>query len=51
VSLAASTAAEIVAKVRVQWTTPPQFAETGDGTATHREVIELGATREFGSQT
>jgi hypothetical protein len=41
-----------VAKVRVQWTMPLQFAEIvwGDGTTTHREVIELGATREFGSQ-
>jgi len=38
--------------VRVQWTMPLQFAEIvwGDGTTTHREVIELGATREFGSQ-
>ena len=53
VNLASSSAAEIVAKVRVQWTMPLQFAEIvwGDGKTTDREVIELGATREFGSKT
>jgi hypothetical protein len=53
VNLASSSAAEIVAKVRMEWTMPLQFAEIvwGDGKTTHREVIELGATREFGSKT
>jgi hypothetical protein len=53
VSLAASTAAEIVVKARVQWTFPLQFAEIvwGDGETTHRQTIELTATRGFGSQT
>jgi hypothetical protein len=53
VSLASSTAAEIVVKARVHWTFPLQFAEIvwGDGETTHRKTIELTATREFGSQT
>jgi hypothetical protein len=53
VSLASSSAAEIVVKARVQWTFPLQFAEIvwGDGETTHRMSIELTATREFGSQT
>ena len=52
VDLAASSAAEIVAKVRAQWTFPLRFAEIvwGDGQTTHREVIELAETREFGSK-
>ena len=53
VSLASSSAAEIVVKARVQWTFPLQFAEIvwGDGETTHRQTIELTATRDFGSQT
>jgi hypothetical protein len=53
VSLASSSANEIVANVRVLWTLPLRFAEIvwGDGTATHRELIELADTREFGSRT
>jgi hypothetical protein len=52
VSLASSSAAEIVATVRARWTFPLRFAELvwGDGKTTHREVIELANTREFGSQ-
>jgi hypothetical protein len=35
------------------WTFPLRFAEIvwGDGQTTHREVIELAETREFGSKT
>ena len=53
VNLASSSATEIVAKVRVLWTFPLRFAEIvwGDGQTTHREVIELADTREFGSKT
>src|SRR5262249_33453872 len=53
VSLAASTASEIVARVRAQWTFPLRFAEIvwGDGQATHREVIELANTHEFGGKS
>ncbi len=41
---------EIVAKAHVLWTFPLRFAEIvwGDGQTTHREVIELADTREFG---
>jgi hypothetical protein len=53
VNLASSSPTEIVARTRVVWTFPLQFAEIvwGDGKTTHREVIELTATREFGSST
>lgn len=53
VSLAFSSADEIVARARVLWTFPLRFAEVvwGDGQTTRREVIELADTREFGSQT
>ena len=52
VNLASSSAAEIVAKVHAQWTFPLRFAEIvwGDGQTTHREVIELADTREFGDE-
>jgi hypothetical protein len=52
-SLASSSAAEIVATARVVWTFPLRFAEIvwGDGQAAHRQVIELADTREFGSRT
>ena len=52
VNLASSSAGEIVARVRAQWTFPLRFAEIvwGDGQTTHREVIELGDTREFGNR-
>ena len=38
---------------RVLWTFPLRFAEIvwGDGQTTHREVIELADTREFGGKT
>jgi hypothetical protein len=51
--LASSSANEIVANARVLWTFPLRFAEIvwGDGQTTHREVIELAETREFGSKT
>jgi hypothetical protein len=53
VNLASSSANEIVARTRVLWTFPLRFAEIvwGDGLGTHREVIELADTREFGGQT
>jgi hypothetical protein len=53
VNLASSSATEIVARARVLWTFPLRFAEIvwGDGQTTHREVIELADTREFGSRT
>jgi hypothetical protein len=53
VNLASSSATEIVAKASVQWTFPLRFAEIvwGDGQTTHREVIELADTREFGGKT
>jgi hypothetical protein len=52
VNVASSSAAEIVAKTRVIWTFPLRFAEIvwGDGQTTHREVIELADTREFGEK-
>jgi hypothetical protein len=53
VTLASSSANEIVATARVVWTFPLRFAEIvwGDGQTTRREVIELADTREFGSKT
>ena len=53
VNLASSSAKEVVATARVLWTFPLRFAEIvwGDGQTTHREVIELADTREFGSKT
>jgi hypothetical protein len=53
VNLASSSESEIVAKARVSWTFPLRFAEIvwGDGQRTHRELIELTKTREFGSST
>ena len=52
VDLASSSATEIVAKVRALWTVPLRFAEIvwGDGQSTHRQVIELADTREFGNK-
>jgi hypothetical protein len=52
VNFASSSAGEIVARVRAQWTLPLRFAEIvwGDGQTTHREVIELADTREFGNR-
>jgi hypothetical protein len=52
VSLTSSSAAEIVATVHALWTFPLRFAEIvwGDGKTTHRETIDLAATREFGDQ-
>jgi hypothetical protein len=52
VDLASSSAADIVATVHAQWTFPLRFAEIvwGDGQTTHREVIDLAETREFGSK-
>ncbi len=53
VDLASSSATEIVANTRVLWTFPLVFAEIvwGDGHRTHREVIDLADTREFGGRT
>jgi len=53
VNLTSSSANEIVANVRAQWTLPLRFAEIvwGDGHATQRETIDLAETREFGSAT
>jgi hypothetical protein len=52
-NLASSSANEIVANARVLWTFPLRSAEIvwGDGQTTHREVIELADTREFGSKS
>jgi hypothetical protein len=52
-NLASSSANEIVARARVLWTLPLRYAEIvwGDGQTTHREVIELADTREFGSKS
>jgi hypothetical protein len=52
VDLTSSSATQIVANVRALWTLPLQFAEIvwGDGRTTHREVIELADTREFGGR-
>jgi hypothetical protein len=52
-NLASSSANEIVATARVLWTFPLRSAEIvwGDGETTHREVIELADTREFGSKS
>lgn len=43
----------ITATARVRWTFPLKFAEIvwGDGHTTHREMIDLAQTREFGEQT
>jgi len=53
VNLSSSSATEIVASVRATWTFPLRFAEIvwGDGQTTHRHIIELANTREFGSKT
>jgi hypothetical protein len=53
VDFGSSSATEIVANARVQWTFPLAFAEIvwGDGHTTHREVIDLADTREFGGKT
>jgi hypothetical protein len=53
VDLSKSTADAIVASVDAQWTFPLRFAEIvwGDGKMTHREIIALGETREFGKRT
>jgi len=53
VDLSRSTADQIAATVDAQWTFPLRFAEIvwGDGKTTHREMIPLGETREFGKQT
>ena len=52
VDLTSSSAAQIVATVHAVWTFPLRFAEIvwGDGRTTHREVISLADTREFGSK-
>jgi hypothetical protein len=52
VDLTPSSATQIVANVRALWTLPLRFAEIvwGDGRTTHREVIELADTREFGGR-
>lgn len=53
VDLSRSTADQIAVTVDAQWTFPLRFAEIvwGDGMKTHREIISLGETREFGKQT
>jgi hypothetical protein len=52
VDFSKSSASEIVVSVDAAWTFPLQFAEIvwGEGKATHREVIELTSTHEFGSK-
>jgi hypothetical protein len=53
VNLASSSGNEIVVKASVSWTFPLRFAEIvwGNGQTTHREIIELTETREFGRNT
>jgi hypothetical protein len=50
VDFSRSTPSQIVATVDATWTFPLRFAEIvwGDGQTTHREMIQLGETREFG---
>jgi hypothetical protein len=52
VTLTSSSPTEIVASAHVLWTLPLRSAEIvwGDGHTTHREVIELSSTREFGDE-
>ena len=52
VNLSSSSATEIAARVRVLWTFPLRFAEIvwGDGQKTHRHVIELADSRDFGDR-
>jgi hypothetical protein len=51
--LSKSTSDAIAASVDAQWTFPLRFAEIvwGDGKTTHREMIQLTDTREFGKRT
>jgi hypothetical protein len=53
VNLASSSANEIVVNASVQWTFPLRFAEIvwGDGQTTHRKIVELAVTREFGGKS
>ena len=53
VDFSRSTVDEIAASVDAQWTFPLRFAEIvwGDGQTTHRELIDLAETREFGKGT
>ncbi len=53
VDFSRSTADQITATVDARWTFPLRFAEIvwGDGKTTHREMIPLGETREFGTRT
>ena len=53
VELSTSADDRIDARVRVDWTFPLRFAEIvwGDGTTTHRTIIPLAETRQFGAKT
>jgi hypothetical protein len=53
VDLSKSTTDVVAATVEAQWTFPLRFAEIvwGDGKMTHREIIQLAETREFGRHT
>ncbi len=53
VDWSASSDERLTARVRVDWTFPLSFAEIvwGDGTGTHREIIPLYETRQFGAET
>ena len=53
VELSTSADDRIDARVRVDWTFPLRFAEIvwGDGTTTHRTIIPLTETRQFGAKT
>ncbi len=53
VDWSASSNDQITARVRVDWTLPLSFAEIvwGDGAGTHREIIQLTETRQFGAET
>ena len=52
VDWSASSDYHISARVRVEWTFPLSFAEIvwGDGTRTHRELVPLTQTRQFGAE-
>jgi hypothetical protein len=53
VDLSKSTTDVVAATVEAQWTFPLRFAEIvwGDGKTTHREIVQLAETREFGRHT
>ena len=53
VAIASSPSDDITVSARVLWTFPLRFAEIvwGDGRTTHRQLIDLADTREFGDKS